>query len=208
MTHLPQCGMPRLPIDVPFCFFFHLSFIHFPFKICNKTNKQTKLVSAPFSSHKALDWIGITHTQTKFFNIDSFIFQTVMTTSTQAYGEPWYWDNRYSNEPGPFDWYQKYLTLAPIITLYVPLNNPVLVVGCGNSGTFSFLFFLQISLWAPTLFFGFNKNQIFMFCFVGFWIKIWFCGVCSFQRRHGGWWWVHRCCQHWYLFGGHWSYER
>ncbi|KAL5158233.1 Methyltransferase-like protein 13 [Glycine soja] len=51
-----------------------------------------------------------------------------MTTSTQAYGEPWYWDNRYSNEPGPFDWYQKYLTLAPITNLYVPPAQPVLVV--------------------------------------------------------------------------------
>ncbi|XP_061368684.1 uncharacterized protein LOC133311623 [Gastrolobium bilobum] len=56
-----------------------------------------------------------------------------MTTSTQAYGESWYWDNRYSNEPGPFDWYQKYLTLSPIINLYVPRNNPILVIGCGNS---------------------------------------------------------------------------
>ncbi|XP_016198017.1 methyltransferase-like protein 13 [Arachis ipaensis] len=56
-----------------------------------------------------------------------------MTTSTQAYGEPWYWDNRYSNEPGPFDWYQKYLTLAPIINLYVPRHHSTLVVGCGNS---------------------------------------------------------------------------
>ncbi|KAJ1393112.1 S-adenosyl-L-methionine-dependent methyltransferase [Sesbania bispinosa] len=51
-----------------------------------------------------------------------------MTTGTQAYGEPWYWDNRYSNEPGPFDWYQKYLTLAPIINLYVPRNHLILVV--------------------------------------------------------------------------------
>ncbi|KAK7329361.1 hypothetical protein VNO77_23522 [Canavalia gladiata] len=56
-----------------------------------------------------------------------------MTSGTQAYGEAWYWDNRYSNEPGPFDWYQKYLTLAPIITLYVPPTLPILVVGCGNS---------------------------------------------------------------------------
>ena len=67
-----------------------------------------------------------------------------MTTSTQAYGEPWYWDNRYSNEPGPFDWYQKYLTLAPIINLYVPPSHPVLVVGCGNSGTFFFTPFIPI----------------------------------------------------------------
>ena len=56
-----------------------------------------------------------------------------MTTATQAYGESWYWDNRYSNEPGPFDWYQKYQTLAPIINLYVPRDHRILVVGCGNS---------------------------------------------------------------------------
>jgi len=57
-----------------------------------------------------------------------------MATGTQAYGESWYWDNRYTNEPGPFDWYQKYITLAPIINLYVPNNQSILVVGSGNSG--------------------------------------------------------------------------
>lgn len=62
---------------------------------------------------------------------------TTTTTATQAYGETWYWDNRYSNEPGPFDWYQKYQTLAPIINLYVSRNNRILVVGCGNSGMLS-----------------------------------------------------------------------
>lgn len=58
-----------------------------------------------------------------------------MGTSTQAYGEPWYWDNRYSNESGPFDWYQKYTSLAPLINLYIPRHqNPrILVIGCGNS---------------------------------------------------------------------------
>ncbi|CAL0309713.1 unnamed protein product [Lupinus luteus] len=55
------------------------------------------------------------------------------TTGTQAYGEAWYWDNRYSNEPGSFDWYQKYPTLAPIINLYVHHSQPILVIGAGNS---------------------------------------------------------------------------
>ncbi|CAL0334918.1 unnamed protein product [Lupinus luteus] len=55
------------------------------------------------------------------------------TAGSQAYGEPWYWDNRYSNEPNPFDWYQKYPTLAPIINLYVPRSLHILVVGSGNS---------------------------------------------------------------------------
>ncbi|XP_038719295.1 EEF1A lysine methyltransferase 4 isoform X3 [Tripterygium wilfordii] len=60
-----------------------------------------------------------------------------MGTSTQAYGEPWYWDNRYANESGPFDWYQKYPSLAPLIRHCIPLHHHrVLVVGCGNS-TFS-----------------------------------------------------------------------
>lgn len=57
-----------------------------------------------------------------------------MTSPTQAYGEQWYWDNRYSNESGPFDWYQKYPALAPLIRLYVPHNHQrILMVGCGNS---------------------------------------------------------------------------
>ncbi|GMJ12327.1 hypothetical protein like AT3G17365 [Hibiscus trionum] len=54
--------------------------------------------------------------------------------SSQAYGEPWYWDNRYAHEPAPFDWYQKYSALAPLIRFYVPHHHQrVLVVGCGNS---------------------------------------------------------------------------
>ncbi|KAM7279536.1 hypothetical protein ACFE04_006670 [Oxalis oulophora] len=74
---------------------------------------------------------------------------TTTVTTTQAYGESWYWDNRYAKESGPFDWYQKYHALAPLINLYVPpmhnKNNhnnnstssstspQILVVGCGNS---------------------------------------------------------------------------
>ncbi|KAM2018714.1 hypothetical protein ACFX1T_021619 [Malus domestica] len=60
-----------------------------------------------------------------------------MGTTTQAYGESRYWDNRYANESESFDWYQKYQSLAPLINLYVPRHpnqhNRILVVGCGNS---------------------------------------------------------------------------
>ncbi|KAG6731449.1 hypothetical protein I3842_01G129800 [Carya illinoinensis] len=58
------------------------------------------------------------------------------TCSTQAYGEAWYWDKRYAHESGPFDWYQKYSSLAPLINLYIPRSHRhhrILVVGCGNS---------------------------------------------------------------------------
>ncbi|OVA13545.1 Methyltransferase domain [Macleaya cordata] len=54
-------------------------------------------------------------------------------TTTQAYGEPSYWDNRYAQDTGPFDWYQKYPALAPLLHLYVPPQNRILVVGCGNA---------------------------------------------------------------------------
>ncbi|PSR97853.1 Methyltransferase-like protein [Actinidia chinensis var. chinensis] len=54
-------------------------------------------------------------------------------TTTQAYGDPSYWDNRYAQEPGTFDWYQKYPALAPLLHLYIPTHHRILVVGCGNS---------------------------------------------------------------------------
>ncbi|ERN01954.1 hypothetical protein AMTRI_Chr02g224270 [Amborella trichopoda] len=53
--------------------------------------------------------------------------------STQAYGEPWYWDKRYKQDPGPFDWYQKYPALAPIFNLYLKHNHRILITGCGNA---------------------------------------------------------------------------
>ncbi|KAL3812226.1 hypothetical protein ACJIZ3_013494 [Penstemon smallii] len=53
---------------------------------------------------------------------------------TQAYGEEWYWDNRYTHDPSTFDWYQKYSSLAPLLRLYIPFpHHPILVVGSGNS---------------------------------------------------------------------------
>ncbi|KAL8151289.1 hypothetical protein V2J09_021097 [Rumex salicifolius] len=53
----------------------------------------------------------------------------------QAYGEAWYWDNRYAHESGgSFDWYQHYTSLAPLVNLYFPRpHQRLLVVGCGNS---------------------------------------------------------------------------
>ncbi|KAJ4897891.1 S-adenosyl-L-methionine-dependent methyltransferases superfamily protein [Raphanus sativus] len=56
------------------------------------------------------------------------------TTPTQSYSEQWYWDERYTNESDPFDWYQSYASLSPLINLYAPNRpHPVLVIGCGNS---------------------------------------------------------------------------
>ncbi|XP_024403390.1 uncharacterized protein [Physcomitrium patens] len=51
----------------------------------------------------------------------------------QAYGDESYWDNRYSQDVGSFDWYQRYGGLAPLINMYMPKTNNLLMVGCGNA---------------------------------------------------------------------------
>ncbi|KAJ8500533.1 hypothetical protein OPV22_011085 [Ensete ventricosum] len=52
---------------------------------------------------------------------------------THAYGEPSYWDQRYQSDPGTFDWYQKYPSLAPLFDRYLLRHHRLLLVGCGNS---------------------------------------------------------------------------
>jgi ubiquinone/menaquinone biosynthesis C-methylase UbiE len=49
------------------------------------------------------------------------------------YGKPEYWDERYSREIEPFDWYQRYENLKHIFRRYIRLNENILMVGCGNS---------------------------------------------------------------------------
>eukprot|EP00252_Welwitschia_mirabilis_P027173 TRINITY_DN9237_c0_g1_i1.p1 TRINITY_DN9237_c0_g1~~TRINITY_DN9237_c0_g1_i1.p1 ORF type:complete len:257 (-),score=44.32 TRINITY_DN9237_c0_g1_i1:465-1235(-) len=54
-------------------------------------------------------------------------------TQPQAYGEEWYWDNRYRQDNGPFDWYQQYSGISPLLNHYIPRDSRVLMVGCGNA---------------------------------------------------------------------------
>ncbi|CAM6093014.1 unnamed protein product [Calypogeia fissa] len=51
----------------------------------------------------------------------------------QAYGDEEYWDNRYSNDAGSFDWYQRYSGLSPLVNKYVLKTSRILMVGCGNA---------------------------------------------------------------------------
>lgn len=53
----------------------------------------------------------------------------------KAYGDEEYWNNRYTNEPETFDWYQKYFDIKGLVTKYIPKTARNLVVGCGNAGT-------------------------------------------------------------------------
>uniref|UniRef100_A0A0D6R812 Methyltransferase type 11 domain-containing protein n=1 Tax=Araucaria cunninghamii TaxID=56994 RepID=A0A0D6R812_ARACU len=51
----------------------------------------------------------------------------------QAYGEAAYWDNRYRQDNGAFDWYQQFSGLVPLLHLYIPKRHRILMVGCGNA---------------------------------------------------------------------------
>eukprot|EP00392_Amoebophrya_sp_AT5.2_P006378 g6390.t1 len=50
------------------------------------------------------------------------------------YGKGDYWDERYTRDPEPFDWYQRWSGVRDIIApLIASQSSPVLVVGAGNS---------------------------------------------------------------------------
>ena len=53
----------------------------------------------------------------------------------QQYGSKDYWDKRYKSDPEPFEWYQKYATLKPLLwKILSGYKNPkILILGCGNS---------------------------------------------------------------------------
>ncbi|CAN0863674.1 hypothetical protein LINGRAHAP2_LOCUS8757 [Linum grandiflorum] len=53
--------------------------------------------------------------------------------NTYNYGDALYWDARYVEEGGSFDWYQRYSSLRPFVRHYAPTSSPVLMVGCGNA---------------------------------------------------------------------------
>lgn len=50
------------------------------------------------------------------------------------YGDPQYWDKRYSeNEGSMFDWLEDYASLKPLLKDLIKPESKILVVGCGNA---------------------------------------------------------------------------
>lgn len=49
------------------------------------------------------------------------------------YGKTSYWDERYTKDPEPFDWYQRYSGLSDLLNKYVKKDDAVLMAGAGNS---------------------------------------------------------------------------
>ena len=50
-----------------------------------------------------------------------------------TYGKVEYWEERYTREPEPFDWYQRWTGLKDLFVQYLEPSNQILHVGCGNS---------------------------------------------------------------------------
>jgi len=49
------------------------------------------------------------------------------------YGRADYWNDRYTKDTDPFDWYQKYEALSSLFKKYVKPQDKTLMIGCGNS---------------------------------------------------------------------------
>lgn len=49
------------------------------------------------------------------------------------YSDSSYWNNRYTHDSKPFDWYQCYAGVSPLVRRFISLSSRILMVGCGNS---------------------------------------------------------------------------
>mmetsp|Transcript_10428 Transcript_10428/g.28485 ORF Transcript_10428/g.28485 Transcript_10428/m.28485 type:complete len:274 (-) Transcript_10428:42-863(-) len=54
-------------------------------------------------------------------------------TAEDTFSESSYWDNRFKEDPTPFEWYQRYHTIRPLLLHYLPRSEPILQVGMGTS---------------------------------------------------------------------------
>jgi ubiquinone/menaquinone biosynthesis C-methylase UbiE len=59
--------------------------------------------------------------------------ENILNHPAPAYSDKAYWDNRYEREPDPFDWYQPWSRLKPLVLPHIPGRTSALDVGCGNS---------------------------------------------------------------------------
>lgn len=53
--------------------------------------------------------------------------------NTENYFDEAYWNSRYTQDAGPFDWYQQYEGIAPVIKMHSQPSDRVLMVGCGSA---------------------------------------------------------------------------
>jgi ubiquinone/menaquinone biosynthesis C-methylase UbiE len=59
--------------------------------------------------------------------------ENILNHPAPPYSDGSYWNTRYEREPDPFDWYQSWSRLKPIILPLLPVRGVALDLGCGNS---------------------------------------------------------------------------
>jgi hypothetical protein len=72
------------------------------------------------------------------------MYRDTSSCNSYNYGDAQYWNARYIQEGGSFDWCQRYTALRPFVRKYIPTSSRVLMVGCGNAGNFPFFFLAVI----------------------------------------------------------------
>jgi ubiquinone/menaquinone biosynthesis C-methylase UbiE len=59
--------------------------------------------------------------------------ENILNHPAPPYSEASYWNSRYEREPEPFDWYQSWSRIKPIVLPLIPRRGSALDLGCGNS---------------------------------------------------------------------------
>ncbi|KAJ2452962.1 hypothetical protein EV183_002547 [Coemansia sp. RSA 2336] len=57
----------------------------------------------------------------------------VLPKKNTEYGTHEYWQQRYAQEEGSFDWFKTYADLKPLLHQHVPRDARIVMLGCGNS---------------------------------------------------------------------------
>ena len=85
--------------------------------------------------------LGSSSNQTNTKQLEDELFDkeldNILNHPVPQYSEAEYWESRYSSEPEPFEWYQTWSNLSPVVLPKMVNPGNVLDVGCGNSSVCS-----------------------------------------------------------------------
>ena len=59
--------------------------------------------------------------------------ENILNHPAPPYYEKSYWDERYTRDPTPYEWYQPFSRIKPLIEQYLTSEASAVSVGCGNS---------------------------------------------------------------------------